>query len=251
MSLHDLIEQVQQLEKDLVLFNVDSTDQIGERLAGYFETQNVQITTTRTASGHPAGVAVLSNHDEVLGRFDVETLRNLVDHSPSQSGTVGISDAEYGDILGHLKETTFTSYDTEQMLYASREIEDRARRVGEGTIHAGFQRCSVMADQRAIYADLSRRGLDIHAYGIADVAPPDIEGAQIHTTTTDEIAEMWFVVFDGGTDESQRSALLAEERSEDSFYGVWTYDPPIVDSVIDYLEQTYLLSENSARSSEI
>jgi DICT domain-containing protein len=250
MTLRDCLEQIRQLEKELVVFNVASPDPIDDQLSTYFATQNVSVSTAQTASRKPL-TAILSDDTNVLRRIDIETLRELVDRSSSHSENVGISDAEYEAILGHLKETTFTSYDTEQMLYASREIEDRARRTGTGTIYAGFQQCSVMADQQAIYKDLARRGLDVHTYGVPDTTPPELGTAQVYAIDSDELAKMWFVVFDGGDEESQKSALLAEEQDENCFYGAWTYDATIVDGIIKYLESTYLSAVNSHTDSEL
>lgn len=245
MNLRKTIEFIRTLEKELALFNLNSSDQLPEKLTAFFETQNVRITQNRTATGTPSEIAVLSTQSEVLAIVDLDVLRGLLTHSPTSADGIGIADTEYEAVLGHLKETTFTSYDTEQMLYASREIEDRARRVGQGTIHAGFQQCSVMAHQQSIYTDLTRRGLDVHMYGVADTTPPDIKRGQIHTSETAEIATTWFVVFDGAGEDTQKSALIAEEQDEDTFYGVWTYDAVIVDRVLDYLEQTYVLTEEA------
>ena len=243
MDVRRSIEYIEGHEKELVVFN--PTDPVAAELADYFATQNVRIATERTASGAPTDLAVLGNSDELLAVVDASRLRELIEDVPG--GGAGIADAEYEDVLAHLKETTFTSYDTEQLLYASREIEDRARRVGRGTIHAGFQRCSNVAEQRSIYADLARQGVDVHAYGVPDVDPPDLGSGQFHAVETDEIAETWFVVFDGGGTDAQKTALLAEERAEGTFYGAWTYDPGIVDSVQEHLERTYLPSAGDPR----
>lgn len=239
MDLRSGIEFVRRFRKELVLFNVRPSDPISEQLTSRFDTQNVEVTTERTASGRPDDIAVLSNRDRVLVVIDVDRLRELCDHQPDTRVETGVADGPYQEVLGHLKETTFTSHDAEQLLYASREIEDRARRVGEGTVHAGFQRVSTIASQRAIYADLARQGVDVHTYGIADAAPPELGGGQVHAVNTDEIAETWFVVFDGGDVDGQKSALLARERADDEFYGAWTYDATIVDGVLTYLEETY------------
>ncbi len=248
MYLRRSIEFVRQLEKELSLFNIEPDDPLEERLATLFETQNVVFATEQTSSGKPA-IAVLSNRNGVLAVLAVSTLRALTDHHGARAGTTGFADGEYEDILSHLKETTFTSYDIGQLLSASREIEDRARRVGDGTVHAGFQRVSVMHDQQTIYADLARRGIDVHAYGVPDTSPPALGNGTVHAVENDEIRQMWFVVFDGGGDESQKTALLAEEQAENSFYGAWTYDPGIVDSLCEYLEQKYVDSAADTRSS--
>lgn len=239
MDLRRSIEWIRRHEKELSLFNIDPQDPIPDTLRTYFETQNVEITVRRTASDAPRDIAVLSDATGVLALVDLSTLRELTETDHTGSDGVGIADAPYESILRNLKETTFTSYDTEQLLYASREIEDRARRVGQGSIHAGFQRCSVMRQQRHIYTDLARRGLSVHAYGVPDALPPELGPGTVHAVRRDEIAESWFVVFDGGGDNSQKSALLAEERDENEFYGAWTYDPGIVDSVLAYLERAF------------
>lgn len=245
MTLRQLIGAITDLEKELTVFNTVEPGRLQGELAAYFEAQNVRIRTERTPSRRPVEVAVLSADDAVLEVLDADLLRGLLDHS---TDGVGVADAAYEDVLRHLKETTFTSFDTEQMLYASREIEDRARRVGRGRIHTGFQRCSVIDDQRTVYADLGGRGLDVHTYGAPDVTPPELEGVQVHPTGADEVAATWFVVYDGGGDDAQKSALLAEERSEDQFYGALTYDPGIVDAAIAHLERTYVADEAHASS---
>ncbi|SDF73598.1 Diguanylate Cyclase and Two-component system sensory domain-containing protein [Halorientalis regularis] len=239
MGLRDSIEYIRHREKELRLFNVGSTERIDEELRAYFETLNVRITVSRTTSGKPEGVAVLSNATEVLALVDVASLRELLEDAPTGAGQFGITDGEYGDFLRHLKETSFTSYDTEQLLYASREIEDRARRVGQGTIHAGFQQCSVMAEQRSVYTDLTRRGVAVHAYGVPDATPPDLGSGHVHAVSTAEIAETWFVVFDGGGDDTQKTALIARESDDIGFYGVWTYDPGFANLTLAHLDQTY------------
>jgi DICT domain-containing protein len=239
MDLRDSIEYIRHREKELRLFNVDPTDTILEELGTYFQTLNVRVSAERTASGAPEDIAVLSNATEVLAVVDVASLRELLEDVPTGAGDLGIADREYESVLRHLKETTFTSSDTEQLLYASREIEDRARRVGRGSIHTGFQQCSVMTEQRSIYADLARRGVSVHAYGVPDATPPDLGSGHVHAVPTHEIGETWFVVFDGGGNDTQKTALLAHERDEDAFYGVLTYDPGFVDHILEYLNRSY------------
>lgn len=248
MDLGDCIEFIRYNEKELSLFNTDLTNGIHKDLETYFETHNVRITVGQTASGAPEDIAVLSNPSEVLTIVDVSTLRALLEDVPTGSGELGIADVTYESVLSPLKETTFTSYDAEQLLYVSREIEDRARRVGQGTIHAGFQQCSLMAEQRSVYTDLARQGVSVHAYGVPDVTPPNLGAGQVHTVRTDEIAETWFAVFDGGGADIQKTALLAQERDENSYYGVWTYNPAFVDHILDYLTQTYCRSTGDLES---
>lgn len=237
MTLRRLIGSVKDHEKELAVFNTIEPDRLREELAAYFETRNVRVRTERTASGRPVEVAVLSTDEGLLEVLDADLLRGLLDHSP---GTLGVADTAYEPLLRHLKGPTFTARDTDRLRYTAREIEDRARRMGRGQLHAGVQRCSVIGDQRAVYTDLADRGLDVHVYAVADVPPPELEGVQVHTAETDEIAATWFVAYDGGGDDTQKTALLAEERGAGRFYGLWTYDPGIVDAAVTHLERTYV-----------
>jgi len=248
MTLRDGLEFVRRIEKELCIFNAAPEDPIDERLETLFETQNLRITTTRTSSGQPP-VAVLSDQDGVLETVSLSTLRAVADHNPGRTNALGVADAGYDRLLAHLKETTFTSYDTEQMLYASREIEDRARRVGSGTIHAGFQRMSVLHGQRSVYGDLPKQGVTVHAYGVPDAPSPDFGSGHVHAVGSDELATTWFVIFDGGDTPSQKSGLIAEERAENEFYGAWTYDAEIVDRLCGYLDRTYLSGTHTTNSS--
>jgi len=248
MDLRDSIEWIRRHEKELRLFNVDPTDAIHGELETYFETQSVRITAGQTVSGSPEAVAVLSDESAVLAVVDVSMLRRLLETGGSGVDELGITDERYERILRHLKETTFTSHDIEQLLYASREIEDRARRVAQGSIHAGFQRCSVMRQQRSVYTDLSRHGVAVHAYGVPDAPPPALRLGQVHAVSTDEIARTWFVVFDGGGDEAQKTALLARDDAESGFYGSWTYDPGFVDHILGYLNHAYAGAPDDAIS---
>jgi DICT domain-containing protein len=142
-------------------------------------------------------------------------------------------------LLEHLDETMFTSWDTRQMVAASREIEDRAFRVGSGTLHAGFQYVSTLRNELPIYERLGSTDVDVHAYAVPDEEPPDHDGFTLHLERASEIEQSWFVVFDGGDDEQAACALLAEEREPREFYGFWTYEKSTVDWILDHLESTY------------
>lgn len=240
MTLRRMIEFIKSHQKELILFNIPESDSLAIDIAERFRTQNVRIHTERTASGKPR-IAVLSDDESVLGVESISTLQEVLDPDSGQVTTrTARTSEQFAPFVSHLKETTFTSYNRKQLLYASREIEDRAHRVRDGTIHAGFQRVSRMADQQPIYAALARAGVEVHAYGIPDADSPDFGSGQIHAIENDELAASWFVVFDGGSEPTQKTALLARETSSNSFFGAWTYDPQLVETVCTYLEQTYV-----------
>jgi hypothetical protein len=145
----------------------------------------------------------------------------------------------YREFLSALADTTFSSLERRHLMAATREFEDRAYRVGDGRLYAGFQRLSKLEEQIPTYRGLGTLGIDVHVYGEPDWAPPYIEGVTVHPVDAAEISESWFIAFDGGGEDAQKCALLADQRGRESFHGIWTYDPDLVDTLIAYLEREY------------
>jgi DICT domain-containing protein len=252
MALGDVIAAVERSERTLTVFNPEAPDDGGapadgspleradvvEELASILADRNVTVRRETTDSGRPANVAVLEMDGVVLATVDVESLRSMLDDVDDAAGGLGFDTEAYADVLRHLQETTFTSYDREWMLEATREIEDRAFRVGHGRLHAGFQTMDHLRDQREEYEELGRRGLDVTVYASPGDDAPAFQDVEVKTPDAAEIEDYWFVTFDGGGEPSQKCALLAEERV-DGFYGVWTYDPDVVDWIQTHLEDRY------------
>jgi hypothetical protein len=236
MSLSELISGVEDHRKTVTVFNTD--DAVVERLGEYFADRNVTVVGESTESGRPGQFVTLSADGEVLTATSLETLEPLLDGDAS----LGLDDRPYSSLLAHLDETMFTSWDTEQMVAASREIEDRAFRVGSGALHAGFQYTSTLINELPVYERLGSTEVDVHAYAVPDTDSPSGEGLTLHVERAAELERSWFVAFDGGTPETH-CALLAEERAPREFYGFWTYDESTVDWIIDYLETTYATPE--------
>ena len=112
---------------------------------------------------------------------------------------------------------------------------------GEGAVYDVLRRRSIVAEQMDVYTRLAaQENLDVHAYAYPDASVPDHDtDLTIHVERTEEIAESWFVVYDGNGVDVNKCALLAEERDDRAFYGFWTYDPETVDWIVDYLESAY------------
>ena len=240
MSLAAVIEYVKGNEKTLVVFNPPAGSTLVPDLRDYFQTQNVTVKTQQTASGEPTGIAVLQTDDEVLASVPLDQLQSLVDGGALEHDGLGIDDSDYHEILGHLKETTFTSYNKRQMVLISHEIEDRAMRVNAGRLLTGFQYNSKLLDQRALYERLGTTNLDIHTFGVPDGNPVEIDGITHHAEDLEEIRRSWFVIFDGGGENRYKTALLATEQAPNQFYGFWSDDPGIVDRIDDYLDRAYV-----------
>jgi hypothetical protein len=246
MSLTELIRGVENHEKTLTVFNADAeaTDAVRER----FHDRNLTVRADRTASSRPGAFVVLSEEERESDEESFVTAAALSDVLDGPDTTEpGFDDDAYRPILDHLDETMFTSYDTRQMVAASREIEDRAWRLGKGSLHAGFQYLSILADQMHVYERLAEKdGLDVHAYAYPDQdsVPAHDTTLTIHVERTTEIERSWFVAYDGGGVDVNKCALLAEEREPRTFYGFWTYDPDTVDWIVDHLEESYGLVES-------
>jgi hypothetical protein len=248
MSLIELITGVEAREPTLTVFNADSA--VAEELREHFADRNVRIVEERTDEG-PTEYAVLSRDGELVTAVTVdELLPGVGDEAESaDDGPLGgdAGDESGGDrhrvggpILDHLDETMFTSYSRDDMVAASREIEDRAWRVGDGELHAGFQTLDVLTGEADTYALLGEKDrLGVHAYAANEGEPPDVEHYTIHVGETAEIRETWFVAYDGGGYDDAKCALLAEERAPGEFFGFWSYDPETVDYIIDYLTEQY------------
>lgn len=232
MTLPDLIAGVEDNRKTLTVFNAD-----GETVAtlrDHFADRNVRVVGERTESGRPGEFVTLSEDGDVLAAATLEDLAPVL----AGDAVLGIDERPCRSLLARLDETLFTSWNRTELVAASREIEDRAFRVGSGQLHAGFQHTGTLANELPVYARLGSTAVEVHAYAVPDGEPPTCEDVRFHLDGAEEIARSWFVVFDGG-DEDAACALLAEERFPGEFYGFWTYDGPTVGWVVDYLAETY------------
>ena len=239
MSLSELIAGVEAHELTLTVFNVDGS--VADDLRDRFADRNVRVVRETTGSGRPGEFLTLSDDDGVYTATDVDSFYDTLEDRDSVLGRDSA-----GGVFDHLDETLFTSWSIGRMVAASREIEDRAWRVGEGSLYAGFQTLSTLSGERDLYERLGDSAVDVHAYAVPDVDPPAHSTFQLHLDRSEEIANSWFVVFDDGSDDAattQKCALLAEERAPREFYGFWSYDPATVDYIVDHLAGRYGMVE--------
>ncbi|USZ67770.1 sensor protein [Halorussus salilacus] len=249
MSLRDFLDDATARQRTLTVFAPERF----ERLESHFETRTVAVDHVSIPDDGSGGFVVVTDRGEFVGSVGAAAVRDLLGESPRRSRTgsvpgdpstesLGPSDATRA-LLGLLADTTFVSFDRRRMLAVTREIEDRAYRLGAGTLRTGFQRGSALAAQRELYESLAAESLlDVHVYLRPDWTSdaPASEGLALHAVDSDEIGEFWFVVFDGGGDPEQACALVAAERGDSGeFDGFWTYDPETVAEIDAYLERTY------------
>ncbi|MFB6120184.1 MAG: DICT sensory domain-containing protein [Halobacteriaceae archaeon] len=216
MALSDLVSEVRGREKTLVVSGPPETARVAAELRSHFAMENVAV---EFEEGEKPLSVRLRDGDGVLVELEGESARSVTE-STSDDG-----------LRAHLDEQTFTSYESDEMLAATREIEDRAWRVGAGALHAGFQFFSAFEEQVEVYRRLASVDLDVHVYAAPDVSPP--EGPfETYRIGNPALTSIWFVAFDGDGDPEQKCALVAEERTPDSYYGFLTYDPDLVDEVL-------------------
>jgi DICT domain-containing protein len=236
MTLTELIAGVEAHEGILTVFDADPA--VVASLRERFADRNVAVEEGTAADG-PDEFAVLHRDGEFVTAIDVADLPDA-----DAERRVDFADSPYRAVVDQLDETMFTSYDSSEMVAASREIEDRAWRVGDGSLHAGFQTVSTLLGQSDVYGRLAERGdLDVVAYAYPD-EQPDAAPCPVRLCRSDEIRRTWFVAFDGGGVDANKCALVAEEREPRRFYGFWTYGADTVDYVIDHLTHSYALAED-------
>jgi len=114
-------------------------------------------------------------------------------------------------------------------------IEHEPTGANDRQLHSGFQQLSNVAKERTTYDRLAASDIDVHVYGNPDAEVEDAPFS-VHGWDDEELSAMWFVLFDGGGNREQSSALLAEERGHGGFYGFWTYDPDLVDQALSALD---------------
>jgi DICT domain-containing protein len=210
-------------------------------LVEQFSVRNVEVERRELPSTGPAPFVVLARDDEFLGAMSVETLRWFLSPPIHRPRDVSDLSPQYRAVVELLDETLFASLSRRQLLATSREFEDRARRIGVGTLHVGFETPGALAAQREVYRRLAAEtALDVHLYAAVDgagttaEATDDLEaaGVTVHDYPVETVGRYWFIVFDGGGDEERAFALVAERRGPDAFYGAWTSDPGLVERAL-------------------
>jgi len=218
-----------------------------EALHAFLERFDVEVYHEQLPVSADAGYLTVRSGGEYRGSVPASAFADSVDPPRDAPWTPEVRESGYGELGTLLAGARFTSLERPHLLATTREIEDRAFRVGRGTLYAGFQSLSAYRAQLRIYERLAAEtNLSVHVYGESDWTPPAIERVTVHTGATeqgtlagDELGAFWFVAFDGGEDDAMACALVAEEVRDGEYRGAWTYDPDIVREFTAYLDGTY------------
>lgn len=230
MSLDSIIETAERHEKSVVYYRPEP-DEFGSQ----FVTRNVDITYRDLPSEGPDPFVVVRDGERFRGAVSVDTLREFLRPPIRHPHDLDDLSPAYRAIFELLDTTVFASLHRRQLLATSRELEDRAWRVGRGTFHVGFQSVAAFESQRTLYRQLAEEtDLDIHVHVVpgTDTASLRDLSLTVHVEATTDTGRYWFLAFDGAGDDGQKCALVAEQRGPDEFYGTWTYDPSLVDSAL-------------------
>lgn len=202
----------------LAVFNGDYPDDVvealGEELSAFFNVESV----TRGTTGSDTGFAVL--HDDVL-------IDGPILHGDDSIADVG------GTVMGaQPADTVFVAdYNDRQGLRTlSQRIEKKAWWAGEGTLYAtGHQRLAMMDDQWDLYETISEAGVDVQVFDEPQWTPANRDAVTVRPEGSHELAGTWLVIFDGAGNDAAKGALVATERGSNTYYGVWSVDPVVVD----------------------
>lgn len=220
----DLFARIAGRGRRLVVYRTEDED--GSE--GLFATRNVTVDRRTVPVGGPEPFVEIRENGEFAGVVGLEAVEERLD-SPAFP-PVERADVSRGCrvLLEVLDDTMFVSMDRRRLLAVTREIEDRAYRVGRGTLRVAFQTPSTFDPQADGYRRLAAEtDLDIHLYGVGGRIDPDLEGITSHRRTDDRY---WVLAFEDGDDGSQDCALVARDRS-DGYQGFWTNDPDTVREV--------------------
>jgi hypothetical protein len=259
--LGDVLTEVESRQKTLTVFNYDGSRRLTENIRQYFSLRNVEVTTGQTRPVSPSNFVLLHEDGRILAASDLSDLREhlLADSTAAYvRGEKPLDTIDYPDVLTRLDDTVFTvsGAQTLLMVKVSRYIEGLAGGRATGTLRTGFQDLDRLTDEpgtRRVYRRLTERGVDVHAYG--HPGDPATDGGTrtdrptagdsttpasvtTHAEPVPELADCWFVVYDGGDRPERAAALLAEKR-EDGFYGFWTFETETVERIDAYLDRAY------------
>ena len=246
-SFREIVDAVEGRRKQVTVY----APSLPEWLVEVLGDRHVRIVHRSIPEGGLEPFVVVKADDRHLGSVELSALAPLGGPEAEiwDPGDPRHLAAENERFRGMLADTVFSSLDRRSLVAAAREIEDRAWRVAEGTLYASFQSLSAFRAQFKVYAALSRRGdLAVRVYGRPDWSPPrTTPGLHVHETDDERVAGYWVVAFDGGGDEGQKCALVAEQLGPSTYAGFWTYEPAVVDDVVAVLEDVTPRTERNQR----
>jgi hypothetical protein len=199
-------------------------------VAEQFARHDVHVEYRTLPSGAPEPFVVVENDDEFVGTIALVDFEGLLEPPAVSPDETTDASTSYRALFELLENTVFSAMTRRELLAVSREIEERAYRIGKGTLRVGFQSLSAFKPQTERYRVLATEtDLDVHVYGHRDWAAPSIRGVSYHDYADADGERFWVMAY-LTPDTSTANALLAHQ-DEDSYDGFWTDDPEWVREV--------------------
>lgn len=235
-SLSELISSVEDRHKRVLVYAPE--EESGNDVVPGLTARNATVERRSLPDGESNGFVVIRQDGEFRGSVSLSELHSFTELPIRDPWDLESRGSGYRALFELLDDTLFASLERRQLLAASREIEERAWRVGDGELRVGFQNPTAFDAQRTLYERFGlETDVDLHAY--VEAVPTDEASLPfpIHTEPSDEVSRFWFLAYDGGSGDRQDCALLAEQRDVESYYGLWTYDPDLVEDLFSVLRR--------------
>lgn len=237
MDLDRILAETDGVDKTVTVFSPGPA----EELLGFLGDRGIDVVHEPVVNPDADPYVVVTEDDRYLGSVDATVLEPWV-AATGGPGPVAPCErtyqrGEFKRFLELLAGTTFADSGRAELLTVTREFEDRAWSVGTGRCYVAFQHLSRYRPQVGEYARLGEMpSLDVRALGVPDWDPPRIDGVDVcHVPEDEPISRYWAIAFDGGHRPENACALLAREEGQGSFSGLWTYDPALVERILDSL----------------
>lgn len=227
MTFASLIDEVRERNRTVTVYRRGDPTEIETWLANH----GVAVESRPLPVGGPDAFMEIKTDGETVGIIAVDAVEQLLTPPIRRPGDRHDISEGYRVLFEMLERTVFSGMTRRELLAVSREIEDRAFRVGDGTLRVSFQTLSTFRSQLDVYRALgTETSLDIHVYGVGDWTPPSIPGVTYHADGTARVDPYWVLAYDGGPAATQACGLVAEERG-DEYTGFWANDFATVEHI--------------------
>ena len=225
--INELIAELRNREHQFTIYRRGDQPEIEVWLADH----GVAVESRSLPPGGPEPFVEIKTDGEVVGVIGIEAVEGLLEPPISRPGDRDDISDGYRVLFDVFEKMVLSGMNRRELLAVSREIEDRAYRVGEGTLRVNFQTLSTFRSQTEVYRTLTTEtDLDIHIHGLDDWTPPTITGITYHIDEAERFEPYWALAYDGGPTDSQACGLVAQEHSND-YTGFWTNDPALVEEI--------------------
>ena len=225
MSLSAYVDRYTRSNRSIVVYAPSPRPAVVDRLEAEIGVEEVEHRTLPDVTAESQAFLVVREGAAFVAAVDLDAIREFLEPPIHDPWDERLDDTTYRRVVDIFESMLWHDLDRRRLLAVSREIENRAWRVGSGTLRVGFQRADALEKMVPVYNRLAAEsGLEIHVYIDDEWDHPSIPGVTIHADAGDEIGSCWFLVFDGDGDELWNSALLATETDPGAFDGFWVDD---------------------------